>query len=152
MPPRPRPKAKANAGTTTGKNACPPLLAAADSRELEGANHPLDQLLVHANHHEIHRELGATPQAARTQALAENRSVLRPVPACPWWPFVWSQQTRVRVGDEGPVPVGAQRPALAAPPRATVIRCLRPDGDSFYLRYAPAPQTQPFVLLHCPVF
>jgi hypothetical protein len=28
-------------------------------------------------------------------------NILRPVPACPWWPFVWSQQTKVRVGDDG---------------------------------------------------
>jgi predicted transcriptional regulator len=36
------------------------------------------------NEHEIHRELGTTPQTARNQALAENRSVLRRTPACPW--------------------------------------------------------------------
>ena len=110
----------------------PPLLAADQIFELCGANHLLDQLVPHANAHEIHRELGIAPQAARDQALAEKRSVLRPVPACPWWPFVWSQRTRVRVGDDGKVPVGAQRHALDMPPRTTVIRCLRPDGDIYY--------------------
>jgi len=129
-----------------------PLLAADRIVELVGANHLLDQLVPHANQHEIHRELGQTPQAAQQQALAEKRSVLRPAPACPWWPYVWSQQTRVRVGDDGKVPVGAQRHAIAAPPRSTVIRCLRPDGDIYYLRYAPDPKAKPIVLLHCPVF
>jgi hypothetical protein len=28
---------------------------------------------------------------------------------------------------------------IDAPPRVTVIRCLRPDGDTFYRRHAPAP-------------
>ena len=129
-----------------------PLLAAEGIVELVGANHLLDSLLAHANQHEIHRELGTTPHAARAQAIADKRSVLRPAPSCPWWPFVWSQQTRVRVGDDGKVPVGSQRQAIDAPPRSTVIRCLRPDGDIYYLRHAPDPKTKPIVLLHCPVF
>ena len=102
--------------------------------------------------HEIHRELGTPPQTAWNRALAENRSVLRPVPACPWWPYVWSQRTTVRVGDDGKVPVGTTRHSLDASPRSTVIRCLRPDGDIFYLRHAPNPKLKPILLLHCPVF
>ena len=129
-----------------------PLLAADHIVELVGANQLLDQLLPHANQHEIHRELGQTPHAAHQQALAEKHSVLRPYPNCPWWPYVWSQQTRVRVGDDGKVPVGAQRQPIDAPPRTTVIRCLRPDGDICYLRHAPNPKAKPIVLLHCPVF
>jgi len=112
----------------------------------------LDQLLTHANKHEVHRELGTTPLTAYQQALAQKRSVLRPAPTCPWWPFVWSQQSRVRVGDDGKVPVGSQRLSLIAPPRSTVIRCLRPDGDIFYLRHAHNPNAKPLVLLHCPIF
>jgi hypothetical protein len=129
-----------------------PLLAAETIVELTGANHLLDQLVPHANQNEIHRELGQTPHAAHQQALAEHRSVIRPAPPCPWWPHVWSQQSRVRVGDDGKVPVGAQRHPIDAPPRTTVIRCLRPDGDIYYLRHAPDPNTKPIVLLHCPVF
>jgi hypothetical protein len=129
-----------------------PLLAADHIIELVGANHLLDQLVPHANQHEIHREIGQTPLQAQQQALAEKRSVLRPAPNCPWWPYVWSQQTRVRVGDDGKVPVGAQRQPIEAPPRSTVIRCLRPDGDIYYLRCAPDPKAKPVVLLHCPVF
>jgi hypothetical protein len=128
------------------------LLAAESILERCGANALLDQLLPHANQYETPRELGTTPHAARPQALAENRTQWRPAPACPWWPFVWSQQTRVRVGDDGKVPGGSQRHSIAAPPRATVIRCLRPDGEIFYLRHAPNPNAKPIVLLHCPVF
>ena len=129
-----------------------PLFAADRIAELTAANQRLDQLLPHANQHEIHRELGQTPHQAHHQALAEKRSVLRPRPACPWWPYVWSQQTRVRVGDDGKVPVGSLRQTMDAPPRATVIRCLRPAGDIFYLRHAPNPKAKPLVLLHGPVF
>ena len=130
----------------------PALLAADQILELCGANHLLDQLVPHANEHEIHRELGTTPQAARDLALTEKRSVLRPAPACPWWPFIWSQRTRVRGGDDGKVPVRDQRHSLDAPPRSHVIRCLRPDGDIYYLRQTPDPQTKPLVLLHGPIF
>jgi hypothetical protein len=129
-----------------------PLLAAERIVELVGANRLLDELLPHANQHEKHRELGQTPHAAHQHALAEKRSVIRPVPQCPWWPYVWSHQTRVRVGDDGKVPAATQRQSIDAPPRSYVIRCLRPDGDTFYLRHAPDPVSKPIVLLHVPVF
>ena len=150
--PTPQAKGKIERRHDYWQKRLPPLLAAERILELEGANRLLDQLRPHANQHELHRELGTTPQAAWNQALAEKRSVLRPVPACPWWPYVWSQQTRVRVGDDGKVPVGLQRQAIAAAPRATVIRCWRPDGDLYYLRHAPDPKTKPVILLHSPVF
>jgi transposase InsO family protein len=150
--PTPQAKGKIERRHDYWQKRLPPLLAADQILELEGANRLLDQLLPHVNQHEIHRELGTTPHAARQQALVEKRSVLRPAPACPWWPYVWSQQTRVRVGDDGKVPVGSQRQSLDAPPRSTVIRCLRPDGDVYYLRQAQIPKTKPEVLLHCPVF
>lgn len=150
--PTPQAKGKIERRHDYWQKRLPPLLAADQILELEGANRLLDQLLPHVNQHEIHRELGTTAHAARQQALAEKRSVLRPAPDCPWWPFVWSQQTRVRVGDEGTVPVGTQRQAIDATPRSTVIRCLRPDGDIYYLRHAPNLKNKPQVLLHCPVF
>jgi hypothetical protein len=150
--PTPQAKGKIERRHDFWQNRLPPLLAADDILELEGANHLLDQLLPHVNQHEIHRELGTTPCRARQQALAQKRSVLRPVPRCPWWPFVWSQQTPVRVGDDGKVPVGTQRLAINATPRSKVLRCLRPDGDIYYLRHAPDPKTKPIPLPHCPVF
>jgi len=150
--PTPQAKGKIERRHDFWQKRLPPLLAADNVLELEGANQLLDQLLPHVNQNEIHRELGTTPHLAREQALAERRSVIRPVPACPWWPFVWSQQTRVRVSDDGKVPVGTQRLRLDAPPRSIVIRCLRPDGDIYFLRHAPDPAAKPTILLHCPVF
>lgn len=150
--PTPQAKGKVERRHDYWQKRLPPLLAADQITGLPAANQLLDQLLPHINQHEIHRELGLTPNAARAQALAENRSALRPVPACPWWPYVWSQQTKVRVGDDGKVPVGTDRRSLDAPPRATVIRCLRLDGDLFYLQKPPDSNAKPVVLLHVPPF
>lgn len=150
--PTPQAKGKIERRHDFWQKRLPALLAADDIRDLEPANKLLDQLLPHVNLNEIHRELGTTPHAARARALAEKRSVLRPVPACPWWPFIWSQRTRVRVGDDGKVPVGTQRIRVDLPARSIVVRCLRPDGDIYYLRHAPAPEAKPAILLHCPVF
>jgi hypothetical protein len=150
--PTPQAKGKIERRHDYWQKRLPPLLAADHIVELEGANRLLDQLLSHANQHEIHRELGTTPHAARQQALARKHAVVRPLPACPWWPFVWSQQTVVRVGDDGKVPVGSQRLSINAPPRSKVLRSLRPDGDLFYLRQAPDKKQKPIVLLHYPPF
>jgi transposase InsO family protein len=150
--PTPQAKGKIERRHDFWQKRLPALFAADDIRDLEPANKLLDQLLPHVNLNEVHRELGTTPHAARSQALAEKRSVLRSAPACPWWPYVWSLQTKVRVGDDGKVPVGSQRLTINAPPRSTLIRCLRPDGDLFFLRHAPHPKSTPILLLHHPVF
>jgi hypothetical protein len=150
--PTPQAKGKIERRHDFWQKRLPALFAAEDLRDLESANKLLDQVLPHVNLNEVHRELGTTPQAAKSLALAEKRSALRPTPACPWWPYVWSLQTKVRVGDDGKVPVGSQRLAIDAPPRSNVFRCLRPDGDIFFLRHAPDPQSTPVLLLHHPVF
>ena len=104
------------------------------------------------NTNEIHRELASTPQQATNIAIEEKRSVLRPAPACPWWPYVWSQQSQVRVGDDGKVPVGSLRLNIDSPPRSKVTRCQKFDGDIFFLKDPPHPNLKPIVLLHCPPF
>ena len=150
--PTPQAKGKIERRHDYWQKRLPPLLAADRILDLAGANALLDQLLPHANTHETHRELGAPPQTAWNEAVAARRTVLRPAPACPWWPYVWSQRTSVRVADDGQVPVGPDRRRIDAPPRAKVIRCLRPNGDIYYLRHAPDRQAKPVLLLHCPVF
>lgn len=71
-------------------------------------------------------------------------------PACPCWPFVFSQQFSVRVGECGMVPVGPMHCTIEAPPRTRVVRCLRPDGDIFFPRSGPKSHTQPIALRHQP--
>ena len=150
--PTPQAKGKIERAHDFWQKRLPALFAAEHVFDLPEANRLLDQVRLHHNTHERHREIGSTPKAAWNLALREKRSALRPVPACPWWPYVWSQQTRVRVGDDGMVPVGSLRQSIDAPPRSKVIRCLRPDGDIFYLLQPPNPKSKPIVLLHCPVF
>ena len=150
--PTPQAKGKIERRHDYWQKRLPPLLAADQILALEPANALLDQLLAHANAHEIHRELGSTPNAAHRLALAQNRSKLRPPPACPWWRFVWSLRSTVRVGDDGKVPVRSLRLSVDAPPRSRLTRCLLPDGDIFFLKSPPSKTTLPLILLHSPVF
>jgi hypothetical protein len=78
-------------------------------------------LRLHRNQHEIHRELKMKPQQAWNLALKEKRSVLRPVPKCPWWPFVWSLRTNIKVGPDGRVPVGSQRLRVEPAPGSHIL-------------------------------
>ena len=150
--PTPQSKGKIERRHDYWQKRLPPILAADQIHDLATANELLESLLFHANEHEVHRELGITPQAAKLRCINDSSSVIRPVPPCPWWPYVWSQQTRVRVDDQGNVPGDKQLHPIDAPPRSFVIRCKRFDGDLFYLRHAPDSLQKPQVLLHFPVF
>jgi len=63
--PTPQAKGKIERRHDYWQKRLPPLLAADQILTLESANALLDQVLAHANAHEIHRELGSTPDAAR---------------------------------------------------------------------------------------
>jgi hypothetical protein len=150
--PTPQAKGKIERRHDYWQKRLPPLLAADQIFSLQPANALLQQLLAHANAHEIHREIGTTPQDARQQAIREHRCVLRPPPSCPWWRFVWSLRSTVRVGDDGKVPIRNLRLSVDAPPRSRLVHCLLPDGDIFLLKSPPAKDALPVVLLHSPVF
>jgi hypothetical protein len=77
---------------------------------------------------------------------------IRPAPPCPWWRFVWSQRASLLVADDGTVPVRSLRLSIDAPPRSRVIRCLRFDGDIFFLKSHPKHGSLPAILLHSPPF
>jgi hypothetical protein len=79
--PTPQAKGKIERRRDYWQKRLPPLLAADRILDLPSANLLLDQLPTHANRHELHRELGTTPDAARQQTITEKRSVLRPAPA-----------------------------------------------------------------------
>ena len=87
-----------------------------------------------------------TPQAAWDRARQDNRSVLRPAPRCPWCPYVWSQRTPIRVGDDGRVPVGAHRVRVEVAARTKVILCNHPNGHHSVLAHPPTPNTKPILL------
>ena len=71
---------------------------------------------------------------------------LRPAPRCPWWPYVWSVRTPIRVGSDGRVPIGTQRLRLEKSPGDKVILCLHPTGHHSVLAHVPDPTEKPVLL------
>jgi hypothetical protein len=145
--PTPQAKGKVERGHQFWQKRLPPLFKAEGITELPQANPFLDQLRRHHNALEKHREIGSTPLAAWNRAKKENRFALRPTPKCPWWPYVFSQRTWVKVSAEGKVPVGSQMLRVECPPGAKVIRCLHPNSDVSILKEQPQNGKMPVVLL-----
>ena len=114
--------------------------------EIATANPHIDALRLHRNGHEIHRELRLTPQQAWDLAQKERRSVLRPAPRCPWWPYVGSLRTAMKVGSDGRVPIGPQRLRVERPPGTKVVLCLHPSGHHSVLAAPPDKNEKPRLL------
>jgi hypothetical protein len=148
--PTPQAKGKIERAHQFWQKRLPALFAAEQIRFIALANPLIDQLRRYHNQHEYHREIAMRPQAAWNLAKKEGRYVLRPPPRCPWWPYVFSVRTVVRVGSDGRVAVGTQRLRIARPPGNKVVRCQHPNGDFSVLQEAPAHGKRPEVLLHCP--
>jgi hypothetical protein len=104
-------------------------------------------LRLYRKAYETHRELRLPPQHAWELAQKEKRSVLRPVPRCPWCPHVWSVRTALKVGADGRVPIGIQRLRVERPPGTKVVLCLHPTGHHFVLA-APSNKNEKPVLLY----
>ena len=101
---------------------------------------------MHRNRYEIHLELGVTAQSAWDHARKQKRSVLRAAPKCPWWPYVWSQRTTIKIGADGRVPVGADRVRLEVAAGTKVSLCQHPSGHHSVLAHPPVPKTKPILL------
>ena len=144
--PTPQAKGKIERDHQVWQQRLPAYFASEAISDLAVANQHLPALREHRNRHEPHRELGMTAHAAWDRARRQKRTVLRPAPRCPWWPYVWTQRTAVRVGDDGRVPVGADRIRLEAAPRTRVILCQHPSGHSSILAGPPDPKAKPVVL------
>lgn len=148
--PTPQAKGKIERAHDFWQKRLPALFAAENVTTLPEANQLIEQLRLHHNTHEKHREIGSTPQAAWDLARKENRSVLRPPPRCPWWPYVWSVRSPTRVGPDGRVALAGQRLRVDQPPNTRLTRCLHPNGDHSVLLHPPSKGKFPLVLLHCP--
>ena len=144
--PTPQAKGKIEREHQFWQNRLPAYFASEAIADLHQANPHIRDLRRHRNQHETHRELQMKPQAAWDTAKRENRSKLRPAPRCPWWPFVWSQRTEIKVGDDGRVPIGAQRLRLEVPPRTKVVLCQHPSGHYSVLADQPNHKTKPQIL------
>ena len=145
--PTPQAKGKIERGHQVWQDRLPPFFASEDINEMEQANHHLHNLRQHRNHHELHRELQMKPMQAWNLARKQKRSALRPVPRCPWWPFVWSIRTVIKVGSDGRVPIGAQRLRVSASPGSKVVLCQHTTGHHSVLKEQPNQNAHPVILL-----
>jgi hypothetical protein len=125
----------------------PALFAAEGITTPAAANGLLPELRRHRNAHEIHRELGRTPNAAARAARREHRNALHPAPRCPWWPYIWSQRTALKVGPDGRVPIDTQRLRVGVSPGTRVVHCLHPNGAISILAHEPKTGDRPVLLL-----
>jgi transposase InsO family protein len=144
--PTPQAKGKIERDHQYWQSRLPAYFASEAISDLRVANEHILSLRQHRNRHEPHRELGMTAQAAWDLARREKRSVLRPVPRCPWWPYVWSQRTAVRVGEDGRVAVGAQRVRVEVVPGTRVVLCQHPSSHHTVLAAPPCAKDKPVVL------
>lgn len=144
--PTPQAKGKVEREHHFWQQRLPAYFASEPVSQLPDANAHITALRLHHNQHEIHRELQMTPQQAWTDAQSQNRSVLRTIPRCPWWPYVWSEQIPIRTSPEGRVPIGTHRVRLEIPPRTKVILCHHTSGHHSILAAAPNPDAVPVLL------
>jgi len=144
--PTPQAKGKIEREHQFWQGRLPAYFASEKISEMTEANQHIDALRHHRNTHEIHRELRQTPQRAWDTAKREKRSVLRPVPRCPWWPYVWSIRTPLKVGADGRVPIGTQRLRIDQPPDTKVILCLHTTGHHSVLASSPNAKFLPMLL------
>ena len=144
--PTPQAKGKIERAHQYWQGRLPAYFASEKITQIQEANQHIDALRAHRNAREIHRELSQTPQRAWDQAKKENRSVLRPAPRCPWWNYVWSVRTTIKVGSDGRVPIGTQRLRIEKPPGTKVVLCLHPSGHHSVLAAAPDPKQKPVLL------
>ena len=144
--PTPQAKGKVERSHFFWQERLPAYFASEQISDIEQANPHIQSLRLHRNQHEVHRELQMKPQQAWNLALKEKRSQLRPVPRCPWWPFVWSIRTPIKVGPDGRVPIGTQRLRVQARPGTKLILCHHPSGNHSLLASQPDLNANPLIL------
>jgi hypothetical protein len=144
--PTPQAKGKIEREHQFWQGRLPAYFASEKIDQIHVANPHIDALRAHRNTHEVHRELRQTPQRAWNQAKKENRSVMRSVPSCPWWPYVWSVRTSIKIGTDGRVPIGTQRLRIEKPPGSKVVLCLHATGHHSVLAAPPLASEKPLLL------
>jgi hypothetical protein len=140
--PTPQAKGKVERSHFFWQERLPAYFASEEITDIDQANHHIQDLRLHRNQHEVHRELQMKPQQAWNRALKDNRNVLRPFPRCPWWPFVWRMHTSIRVGPDGRVPVGSQFFRVKAPPATKLVLCHHSSGHHSVLANKPDPKSK----------
>lgn len=145
--PTPQAKGKIERAHLFWQNRLPSLAQSEEVSDISSFNPLIQQLRIHHNKQETHRELNMTPQQAWDEAKRQKRSVLRLKPSCPWWPYIWSVRVNCRVEIDGRVSAGNQRVRIGRPPFSKVVRCEHPDGSFTFLAQPPGSGGKPVVLL-----
>lgn len=145
--PTPQAKGKIERQHQFWQNRLPSYFSAEQIAEIPAANQEVEQLRLHHNEKEIHREIGMTPQNSWKQAKSDGRFVLRPFREDPWWRYVWSVRCRVRIGTDGCVAVGQNRLRFPSKVSGWVLRCQHPDGSYTFLANEPGAGGPPIVLM-----
>ncbi len=145
--PTPQAKGKIERQHQFWQNRLPSYFLTHGLHQYDVANPHVDELRLHHNREEIHRELGMTPHHAWTQAKRDQRWVVRPFREDPWWRYIWAIRTRVRVGADGTVPVGHLRQRVLARIGGWVVHCRHPDGSISILANEPKTNGKPILLL-----
>jgi hypothetical protein len=141
--PTPQAKGKVEREHQFWQGRLPPYFTSEKITEIEVANPHIDALGAHHNAHEVHRELGQTPQRAWDQSRKEKRSALRPTPRCPWWHYVWSVRTTLNIGSDGRVPIGTQRLRMERPQAARWCFASTPTATTPCWPHSPIPNKYP---------
>ncbi|MBP8262036.1 MAG: DDE-type integrase/transposase/recombinase [Verrucomicrobia bacterium] len=144
--PTPQAKGKVERAHYFWQQRLPAYFASEEVSDLDHADPHVQALRRHRNQHEVHREIRMTPQKAWNLAQQEKRSVLRPTPTCPWWPFIWSVRTPIKVGPDARVPIGSQLLRIKAAPGSKVILCHHPSGHHSVLASPPLQNSKPLIL------
>ena len=144
--PTPQAKGKIERVHQVWLDRLPALFALNGITDLDIANEHVASLVYQRNHHETHREIASTPAEAWLLAERDSRVCLRPVPPCPWWNFVWSERSPLRVGSDRKVTVGHIKVRVDAKPGAWVIKCEHTDGRLSVIARPPQKDTPPKIL------
>jgi hypothetical protein len=134
--PTPKAKGKVERLHHYWQSRLPALFAVENSRDIDIANELLEQLREHHNSEELHR------------ARSAKRNALRPRKPDAWWHYIWSLRSRVRVGDDGTVPIGTGRCKVPAKPRGDLHPYRHLNGSISILANAPDKNEQPQCLVH----
>lgn len=124
----------------------PAYFASEPVHDLAEVNQHVADLRAHRNQREVHRELQRTPAQAWQDSQTQGRSALRPLPRCPWWPYVWSVQKTLRTRPDGRIPIGTHLLRLEVPPGTRVTLCQHPSGHHSVLARPPDPDALPQLL------
>lgn len=127
--PTPRAKGKVERQHQFWQNRLPTYFNAEQVDRIDEGNRHINELRLHHNDQETHRELGMTPTAAWKQAIKEKRSVLRPRPLTPWWPYLWTVRNTVKTSLDGTVRVGTGRIKIGHALGKRLTLCQHPDGS-----------------------